>query len=82
MQKQSLGYYLQSSLITFLTGFLTVVLTMVKDLNGDVLDWAIMVGVVLTALRAGIKAVAQYLLPLAADLSKALVNWLKTLFNK
>jgi len=54
--------YLVSSLVTFLTAFLTVILAQIDGITLESFKDGAIVGVVFTAIRAGIKALLEYTL--------------------
>ncbi len=66
--------YLISSVYTFLTAFLVVILAMWGTLNTNVFDGAAWTGVLMAGLRAGIKLTGEFLLPLLIDVFRRQKN--------
>lgn len=70
MNKETLKRYLVSSGVTFLAAFLLVIVTFLKDFSVDTFNYAVLSGVLTAALRAGVKALVEYLIPLLSSLIK------------
>jgi len=62
MDKKTIKRYLISSGVTFLATFLLVVATSLDTLNLETLTSGAVIGILVTAFRAGIKSLAEYLL--------------------
>jgi hypothetical protein len=63
MNKQEIKRYLVSSLITFIATFLLVFLPQVSDLTLESIKTGAVLGLLITALRAGVKASIEILIP-------------------
>ena len=59
MKHQKLKHYAISSLITFMTGFLTALIPMLDKLNFLSFETSILIGLFLVAIRAGFKALLE-----------------------
>lgn len=59
MKKEDLKRYLISSLITFLSAFLMSMGLQIQDMSPEAITGSAIIGVLLTASRLGIKAVAE-----------------------
>lgn len=57
--KQNLKHYLISSLITFLTGFLTVLSVSIDKINIQNFEVSALIGLFLVAVRAGFKVLLE-----------------------
>lgn len=68
MNKETLKRYAISSLITFLTGFLLVIGGEIDTLTLDSLKDGSLAGLLLLALRAGVKAFIEYVVPVLGTL--------------
>jgi hypothetical protein len=53
--------YVVSSIISFLTGFLTVLSIQITDLSVDTLTSGVILGIMFASLRGGIKALSEFL---------------------
>lgn len=60
--------YLISSFYTFLAAFFVVILASWNNLSANIFDGATWIGVLLVALRAGMKFAGEFILPLLIDL--------------
>lgn len=56
---KKIKHYVVSSLITFMTGFLTMLIPSLDKLDLQNIEMSILTGIFLVALRAGIKAVLE-----------------------
>ena len=59
--KKEIKRYAVSSIISFLTGFLTVVSIQIADLTPETVTSAAILGIMIAALRGGIKALVEFL---------------------
>jgi len=67
---QNLKRYLISSGVTFLAGFLMVFATELQSLSIESLTKSAVIGILLLALRAGLKALFEYVIPLLVAFKK------------
>lgn len=59
MDYQKIKHYLISSLITFLTGFLTIFIPSLDKINLQSFETSALIGLFLVAIRAGIKLLLE-----------------------
>jgi dolichyl-phosphate-mannose--protein O-mannosyl transferase len=60
-KKENIKRWLVSSLLTFLAAFAATFATELKSISLDGLETSVIVGVVFTAVRAGFKALVEFL---------------------
>lgn len=67
MFKGSLKRYLISSGISFLTGFLPVILSSLDTLTMETIKDGALIGIFIAAIRAGLKTLFEYVIPVIKE---------------